>query len=149
MKAIQLTGPALSNLRQAELPEPKAGRGEVLVRLRAAALNYVDVAVATGAFPAAYPLVPVTDGAGEVAALGEDVSGWKVGDRVAPHFLPDWHGGAIMPHKIAAMRGISLQGSLAEYVVVPAASLVALPQHLDFVQGATLPIAATTVSATR
>lgn len=144
MKAIQLTAPKLNAFRQAELPEPQPGRGDVLLRLHAAALNYVDLAVATGAFPANYPLIPVCDGAGEIVALGEDVSGWRSGDRVAPHFLPDWQGGAVTPQRSAAMRGITRPGSLSEYIVVPAHSLVALPPHLDYVQGATLPIAATT-----
>ena len=145
MKAIQLTAPSLSALRQTELPDPKAGRGEVLVRLRAATLNFVDVAIATGKFPgAAFPMVPVADGAGEVAALGEGVGGFAIGERVIPHFMPNWQGGAITPRNVATMRGVTLPGSLAEYVAVPAASLVALPAHLDFVQGAALPIAATT-----
>jgi NADPH:quinone reductase-like Zn-dependent oxidoreductase len=145
MKAIQLTAPALTAFRQAELPEPQAGPGEVLLRLRAAALNFVDVAIATGHFPGAtFPMVPVTDGAGEIAALGRGVDGFAVGDRVIPHFMPHWQGGAITPGKAAAMRGVNLPGSLAEYVAVPANSLVALPAHLDFIHGATLPIAATT-----
>ena len=145
MQAIQLTAHSLSAFRRTELPDPQAGHGEVLVRMRAATLNYADVAVATGAFPgASFPMVPVADGAGEVVALGEGVSGWAVGDRVVPHFMPGWQDGAMTPRKVAAMRGISLPGSLADYVAVPAHSLVALPAHLDFVQGAALPIAATT-----
>lgn len=145
MKAIQLTAPSLDAFRRTELPEPKAARGEVLLRLRAASLNFVDVAIATGNFPgASFPMVPVADGAGEIAALGDGVDGWKVGERVVPHFMPNWLGGAITPHNVAALRGISLPGSLAEYVAVPASSLVALPAHLDFVHGAALPIAATT-----
>jgi NADPH:quinone reductase-like Zn-dependent oxidoreductase len=145
MKAIQLTSPSLTAFRQTELPDPQAGRGEVLVRLRAATLNFVDVAIATGNFPGAdFPMIPVADGAGEVAALGDGVSGLAVGDRVIPHFMPSWQGGAITPRHVAAMRGVTLPGSLAEYVAVPATCLVALPAHLDFVQGAALPIAATT-----
>ncbi len=145
MKAIQLTAPSLAAFRQTELSEPKAGRGEVLLRLRAAALNFVDVAIATGNFPGVgFPLIPVADGAGEVAALGEGVAGLAVGGRVIPHFMPNWQGGAITAHNVAAMRGLTLPGSLAEYVAVPAASLVPMPAHLDFVQAAALPIAATT-----
>ncbi|MEC5162887.1 MULTISPECIES: zinc-dependent alcohol dehydrogenase family protein [unclassified Janthinobacterium] len=145
MKAIELTAASLSAFRRTELPEPKAARGEVLVRLRAATLNFLDVAIATGHFPAAgFPMVPVADGAGEIAALGEGVSGWAIGDRVVPHFMPNWQGGAITPRNVAALRGVNLPGSLAEYAAVPATSLVALPAHLDFVQGAALPIAATT-----
>ncbi|MES2935474.1 MAG: NAD(P)-dependent alcohol dehydrogenase [Pseudomonadota bacterium] len=145
MKAIQLTAPNLNAFRQTELPDPIACRGEVLVRLRAATLNFLDVAIATGNFPgASFPMIPVADGAGEVAALGEGVSGITVGERVIPHFMPHWQGGAITPRNVAAMRGVTLPGSLAEYVAVPAGSLVALPAHLDFAQGAALPIAATT-----
>ncbi|MFZ4286247.1 zinc-dependent alcohol dehydrogenase family protein [Variovorax sp. HJSM1_2] len=149
MKAIQLTAPSLKAFRQVELPDPQAGPGEVLVRLRAATLNFVDVAIATGHFPGAgFPMVPVADGSGEVAALGEGVAhlapGLAIGDRVVPHFMPNWLGGAISARNVAAMRGITLPGSLADYVLVPATSLVALPPHLDFAQGAALPIAATT-----
>jgi len=83
-----------------------------------------------------------------VVALGEGVDaaslGLAIGDRVVPHFMPGWQDGAMTPRNVAAMRGITLPGSLAEYVAVPASSLVALPAHLDFVQGAALPIAATT-----
>ena len=145
MKAIELTAPSLTAFRRTDLPDPRPGQGEVLVRLRAATLNFVDVAVATGNFPVpAFPFVPVADGAGEVVAWGEGVSGWTVGDRVIPHFMPGWQGGPINADRVAALRGITLPGSLSEYVAVPAHSLVALPRHLDFVQGAALPIAATT-----
>lgn len=145
MNAIELTAPDLNAFRAVERPTPEPGRGEVLVRLRAATLNFLDVAIATGKFPvAAFPIIPVADGAGEIAALGEDVTGWGVGDRVVPHFMPNWHGGVITPHHVSALRGVTRPGSLADYVVVPAASLVALPAHLDFIHGAALPIAATT-----
>lgn len=151
MYAIQLVEPSLSSFRRTSLPDPQPGPGEVLIRLRAAALNYIDVAVATGRFPgAALPMVPVADGAGEVVALGADVAGVAnvanvtVGERVIPHFMPDWLDGPMRPERIAAMRGITRPGSLSEYVAVPASSVVRLPDHLDFAQGAALPIAATT-----
>jgi NADPH:quinone reductase-like Zn-dependent oxidoreductase len=145
MKAIHLTAPSLSALRAVDLAEPTPAHGEVLVRLRAAALNYVDVAVATGAFPCGgFPMVPVADGAGDIVALGEGVTSLALGARVIPHFMPNWVNGPVTAGALAAMRGLNLPGSLAEYVAVPAASVVALPEHLDFIQGATLPIAATT-----
>jgi NADPH:quinone reductase-like Zn-dependent oxidoreductase len=145
MYAIQLVEHSLNAFRRATLPDPQPGPEEVLIHLRAAALNYIDVAVATGRFPGApLPMVPVTDGAGEVVALGTDVKDVAIGDRVIPHFMPDWLDGPMRPERIAAMRGITLPGSLSEYVVVPAKSVVRLPEHLDFAQGATLPIAATT-----
>lgn len=145
MKAIELTGPSLTAFRETTLPDPQPGHGEVLVRLHAATLNFVDVAIATGTFPGAtFPMIPVADAAGEVAALGEGVSGIATGARVVPHFMPDWRDGAMTSRRAAAMRGVTLPGSLAEYIAVPAASVVALPEHLDFVHGAALPIAATT-----
>ena len=145
MYAIQLVEPSLTAFRRTTLPDPQPGPGDVLIRLRAAALNYIDVAVATGRFPGAtLPMVPVTDGAGEVVALGSDVKDVAIGNRVIPHFMPDWLDGPMHPERVAAMRGITLPGSLSEYVVVPAKSVVRLPAHLDFAQGATLPIAATT-----
>lgn len=145
MKAIELTAPTIAAFRLTELPEPTVGRGEVLVRMRAATLNFIDIAIATGNFPGArFPMIPVSDGAGEIAALGEGVHGWAVGERVIPHFMPNWDAGPITQRNVAAMRGVTLPGSLVEYVAVPAASLVSIPEHLDFAQGASLPIAATT-----
>lgn len=76
--------------------------------------------------------------------LSEDVDGVALGKRVMPHFMPDWRGDAMTQGRIQKMRGLTLPGSLSEYVVAPAVSVVKLPDHLDFVQGAALPIAATT-----
>ncbi len=145
MKAIELTAPSLTAFRQTELREPQVGPGEVLVRLRAATLNFIDLAVATGVYPVpTFPLIPVADGAGEVVALGDGVDNVARGDRVIPHFRPHWQGGLVTARNAAPMRGLTLPGSLAEYVAVPADSLVPVPAHLDFIQGAALPIAATT-----
>ena len=145
MNVIELAAPRLDALRAATYPDPRPARGEVLVRLRAASLNFLDIAVATGAYPGpTFPLVPVADGAGEIAGLGEGVDGWAVGDRVIPHFLPDWQDGTITPATFAARRGVTRPGSLAQYAAVPASSLVAIPDHLSFAQAATLPVAATT-----
>ncbi|KQY10554.1 alcohol dehydrogenase [Massilia sp. Root133] len=145
MYAIQLVEPSLTAFRRTSLPDPQPAAGDVVIRLRAAALNYIDVAVATGDFPGAtLPIVPVADGAGDIVALGAGVTNVALGDRVIPHFMPDWLDGPMRPERIAAMRGITLPGSLSEYVAVPARSVVRLPDHLDFVQGAALPIAATT-----
>lgn len=145
MRAIELTAPKLDAFRTTTLPDPEPGRGEALVRLHAASLNFLDVAVANGSFAAAtFPMIPVTDGAGEVVAVGSDVTGIKTGDRVVPHFMPHWQGGPITAERVSGLRGVNLPGSLAEYVVVPAQSLAHLPDHLSFEEGATLPIAATT-----
>ncbi len=145
MRAIQLTAPSLDAFQTVELPPPKPGPGEALLQLRAASLNFIDIAVATGGLAVpGFPLIPVADGAGEIAEIGKNELGLKEGDRVIPHFMPNWQGGSITPQKVSTMRGVTTTGSLAEFVAVPIASLVKLPAHLDFARGATLPIVATT-----
>lgn len=145
MKAIQLTAPSLGAFRSVTLPDPVPMRGEVLVRLRAASLNFVDVAAATGAYRIpGFPIIPVADGAGEVAAVGDGVSEFAVGDRVILHSKPAWIGGPIDGATSRVMRGISLPGSLSEYAVLPANAMVKTPEHLSDEAAATLPISGTT-----
>jgi NADPH:quinone reductase-like Zn-dependent oxidoreductase len=145
MYAIELTAPSLSSFQRTSRPDPVPGAGEVLVRMRAASLNFIDIAVATGNYPVdRFPIIPVCDGAGEVAAIGPDVEGFAPGQRVIPHSKPLWVSGPIEAVNSTAMRGIALPGSVAEYVVLPATSLVPTPTHLSDVEAATLPIAATT-----
>ena len=145
MRAIELSAPSLDALRGANLPEPLPSSGEVLVRMRAASLNFIDLAVATGRYPAPrFPLIPVADGAGEVAQIGANVTEFAVGDRVIAHSKPLWIGGPARAEVSAATRGVMLPGSLAEYVVLPASALVHTPVHLSDEAAATLPIAATT-----
>ncbi len=145
MKVIELTAPRLDALHAATYEEPAPGPGDVLIRLRAASLNFLDIAIATGMYPLGrFPIIPVTDGAGEIADVGPAVSGWEVGDRVIPHFIPNWQDGRMPAPGGGPRRGIDLPGSLAEFVSVPAASLVRTPKHLSDAEAATLPIAATT-----
>ena len=145
MNVIELAGPSIDLLRPASRPDPRPGKGEVLIRLRAGSLNYLDVAIATGKYPGIqFPLVPVADGVGEIVELGDGVEGWALQDRVIPHFMPYWPDGVMTTAMFTARRGVTVQGSLADLVAVPAASLVSVPQHLSFTQAATLPIAATT-----
>ena len=145
MNVIELTAPRIDALQPSTYPDPVPGPNDVLLRMRAASLNFLDIAVATGKYPLPkFPIIPVTDGAGEIAAIGSAVAGWKAGDRVMPHFLPDWQDGRLPLAGGGPRRGIDRPGSLAEYVVVPAHSLVRTPAHLSHAQAATLPIAATT-----
>lgn len=145
MHAIELSAPSLDALRAVTLPQPEPGPGEVLVRMRAASLNFIDLAVATGGYPVSrFPIIPVADGAGEVAAIGAGVTAFHIGDRVIPHSKPLWVAGPARAGISDATRGVALPGSLAEYAALPATALVNTPAHLSDEAAATLPIAATT-----
>src|SRR5262249_11421178 len=118
-----------------------------LVRMRAASLNYRDLMVLTGRYARGAPLpdlVPLSDGAGEVAEIGPDVTRVKPGDRVAGIFMRTWLGGDVEPAGAASSLGGAVHGVLAEYVVFDQNGLVHLPAHLSFEEGATLPCAAVT-----
>ncbi len=132
-------------LREGEMPRP--GRGQIVVRMHAASLNYRDLNVAKGS-PARGPLptnlIPLSDGAGEVVEIGPDVSRVKTGDRVAGLFMQDWLGGDIEPYHVDSSRGGSIDGVLAEYVVFDQHGVVRLPDHLSYEEGATLPCAGVT-----
>lgn len=146
MHAIELSGPAIDALAQVEHAEPaEPRRGEVLVRMRAAGLNFLDVAVATGLYPGVqYPVIPLADGAGEIVAIGEDVDELALGDRVAIHPKPYWLDGPGTAKTTDPMRGVSLPGAARELAIVDAASVVRAPDHLTWEAIATLPITATT-----
>ncbi|MFW5388610.1 zinc-dependent alcohol dehydrogenase family protein [Yersinia sp. 2542 StPb PI] len=145
MQAIQLTAPTIDSLNICELPYPKPDYGEVVIRQHAVSLNYLDLALATGKFGAiAQPIIPGADSAGEIVELGAGVSSWQTGERVVPGMMYSWHAGVIRPKHLHALRGVTANGGLAQYAVVPAASLVRIPDSLSWQQAATLPVAATT-----
>lgn len=137
-------GPAALVLHEADEPTP--GPGEVSIRLRAASLNYRDLLMRAGrsASGGTDPIVPLSDGAGEIAAVGEGVTEWQPGDRVAPTFFRDWISGPFDMAYHAAARGGSCDGVLAEALVAPAHSLVRVPNFMNFEEAATLPCAALT-----
>ena len=146
MKAWQITaqtGP--DGLRLNEIVEPKPARGEVLVRVRANSLNYRDLMVADGRYGRAeLPLVPLSDGAGEITAVGDGVARWKIGDRVAGTFFAGWQNGPFRREVLATARGGALPGVLAEYVALAEEGVVAMPPHMTFEEAATLPCAGLT-----
>ena len=145
MRVWKLEAPGLEHLTLEERPEPVPGPGEVRVRLEAASLNYRDVMIATGRYPrgARYPLVPLSDGAGEISALGSGVTAWRVGDRVATSFFSGWVDGPLTPARAATALGGPVDGVLADAVVLPEGGVVRTPEHLS-VEAATLPCAAVT-----
>ena len=125
---------------------PEAGHGEILVRVRATSLNYRDLLIARGAYRSgARPnVIPLSDGAGDVAAAGPGVTRFKIGDRVAGAFFPGWPGGAPSAESISTALGGSVDGVLAEYVVLHETGAIAIPAHMSFEEGATLPCAGVT-----
>ncbi len=138
-----MTGPEA--LRLVELPEPKPARGQVLVRVRSTSLNYRDLLVSDGRHgKVALPLIPLSDGAGEIAAVGEGVMHWKTGDRVAGTFFQSWQSGPFRREMANTALGGALNGMLAGYVALSADGVVATPPHLSFEEAATLPCAALT-----
>jgi NADPH:quinone reductase-like Zn-dependent oxidoreductase len=134
------------NLHLDELPQPSPGPGQVLVRVRAASLNYRDLLVLKGLYNKKLPLpaVPLSDGAGEVAAIGDGVTRVKVGDRVAGIFMQTWLAGEPTEDDAKSALGGAIDGVLAEFVVFHEQGLVHLPDHLSFEEGSTLPCAAVT-----
>ncbi len=138
---------SLDALQLQEAAAPQPGAGQVAVRIRACSLNHRDLNIVSGNYtsvaikPAA---IPLSDGAGEVAAVGEGVTRWKVGDRVAPIFTQRWLGGELQHEYIPSALGGPCDGVLAESIVLSAEGLLRIPAHLSFEQAATLPCAAVT-----
>jgi NADPH:quinone reductase-like Zn-dependent oxidoreductase len=126
--------------------DPRLGLREVLMRVRASSLNYRDLMVLKGGGrgPTKPGVIPLSDGAGEVAAIGDGVTRVKVGDRIAACFHPRWFGGPIRPEYLTDRLGANLDGMLAEYAVLSEEALVHIPGHLSFEEAAALPCAAVT-----
>ena len=118
--------------------------GEVRVEVRGVGVNYHDYANSLGFIPGPLPRVPMTDGAGVVTEVGPGVTDWAVGDRVMSTFYPRWQGGEIAPGLVTEVPGDTNDGWLQERRTCRADELVATPAHLDDVEAASLPCAATT-----
>ena len=137
----------IESLTMAETHIPQPQRGEVLVHMHAASLNYRDLMIIEGRAARGAPpenLIPLSDGAGKVVAVGPDVTRVKVGDRVAGTFMQTWIAGPIGVEDGASALGGSIDGVLAEYRLFDQNGLVLLPEHLTYEQGATLPCAGVT-----
>lgn len=129
---------------QSQAPRPLEAH-EVRVRLRAVALNHRDLMVARGdAGVRGRVIVPASDGAGDVIAVGAAVTDLRVGDRVISTFFPDWIAGEMTDAVTTRALGGTLDGVLAEQVVLPASAWVRMPSHLDYVEAATLTCAGVT-----
>jgi NADPH:quinone reductase-like Zn-dependent oxidoreductase len=147
MKAIELQNAfGIDNLNVTERPDPKPGPFQVVVRMKAWSLNYRDLLVVKGLYNPKFrfPVLPLSDGAGEIAAIGAGVTRVKVGDRVAGCFMPGWVSGELTEAKQKTSLGAGTDGLLAEYALLPEDGVVHFPAHLSFEEAATLPCAAVT-----
>jgi NADPH:quinone reductase-like Zn-dependent oxidoreductase len=146
MKAYEIpkAPTSLEDLRLVDRPNPTPGPGDVLVRIRAAALNYRDHAILTGKYRYGmdHDTIPCSDAAGEVVAIGANVTRFKPGNRVIPSFFQVWIDGA--PPKSRRALGSPLDGTLAEFVSLHEDGWVAMPKNLSFEEAATLPCAGAT-----
>jgi NADPH:quinone reductase-like Zn-dependent oxidoreductase len=144
MRAVVLEGPGLEGLKLVERPVPEPGPGQVVVRLRAASLNYRDwMGVRTARPGPGY--VPLSDGCGEVVAAGSGVTRIRVGERVAPQFFPDWIAGPPTPEVLrSALGSATADGCLQEYLCLSAEGVTRAPAHLSDLEVAALPCAALT-----
>ena len=146
MKAVQIERFGIDELAFNEIDRPTPIAGEVLVRMRASSLNYRDLMMVEGTYNSRLklPLVPFSDGAGEVAEVGDGVSRWKVGDRVCPIFMQGWVDGELDYSKSKSTLGGDLDGCLRQYAAFNEAGLVRIPDHLSFEEAACLPCAGVT-----
>jgi NADPH:quinone reductase-like Zn-dependent oxidoreductase len=148
MKAWVINEFGIDNLALEDREAPEAGPGEVLVRFRAASLNYRDFMVVTGTYNPRMkvPAVPLSDGAGEVVAVGDGVSKWKIGDRAMPIFAQEWFEGETSEEKRRTSLGAGSQwdGVLREFGAFSEESIVRIPEHLSFEEASTLPCAGVT-----
>lgn len=139
MKAALLQKPGIENLSVVDMPEPEPGPGEVKVRLRASSLNYRDLVTVEGGYGSKQKqsgLIPLSDGAGEVVAVGEGAGVYQPGDRVTPVFFPNWQGGEPSAHGQALALGGSVHGCAAEFGCFPESAVVPTPDTLSDAEAA-------------
>lgn len=151
MKAYHITGPTgLDALQLVDLPEPDPGPHDVVVDMRAWSLNYRDLSMPHGGYPRNDkvkhdpPMIPLSDGAGEIVAVGDRVTRFRPGDRVAGCFFQNWITGELTESHIGSALGGAVDGVLAERVCLREDGLVHIPTGYSFEQAATLPCAAVT-----
>lgn len=147
MKAWLLKDFGLDNLQQGETATPTPKAGELLVKVGAVSLNFRDKAIVDGIYEphmVPKPLIPVSDAAGTVVAVGEGVSRFAVGDRVNSHLYSRWLDGMPASDEPDYCFGSPLPGGLAEFMIIHEDSAVRAPDDMTDEEASTLPIAALT-----
>jgi len=145
MKVAAVKLPAgLGNIVIETRPDPVVGPGQILVRVHASSLNFHDYAVVVGQIPTADGRIPMSDGAGEVVAVGAGVTAFAPGDKVLSLFFPNWATGRPSFERMVGVPGDHADGFAAELVAAPASAFTRLPAGWDYREAATLPCAALT-----
>jgi NADPH:quinone reductase-like Zn-dependent oxidoreductase len=146
LKALELAEFGLDNLREVTLDDPEPDKGQVLVKFQAASVNYRDFMIAEGMFAPVedLPVIPLSDGAGEVVAVGHGVSSLQVGDRVTPLFFPRWLSGDALGDERSVSTGLEAPGCLREFGAFDESAVVKVPDHLSAEQAACFPCAGLT-----
>lgn len=148
MRVFQIEGDwGFDNLKVSERPKAEPSRGQVLIKMRMASLNARDLIVPERGYGRAtgeLPLIPVSDGMGEVVAIGPDVTRLAVGDRVCPTYFQNWINGPPTPERFSSALGGPLDGVMADYVCIDADGAVRVPDYLSDAEAATLPCAGLT-----
>ena len=147
MKAYELEQFGIDSLHMVERETPRPAADEVLIKFHAASLNFRDVMVVNGTYNPRMklPVVPFSDGAGEIVEVGEAVMKWNVGDRVCSTVIQGWIDGGPSDEKAKTAIGAgNFDGVLREYAAFNAESVVSIPEHLSYDEAATLPCAAVT-----
>ncbi|AVA14649.1 zinc-dependent alcohol dehydrogenase family protein [Sphingopyxis sp. MG] len=145
MKAIRVTNPGrYEDLALVDEPTPELGRRDVLIKVRACSLNFRDTIIAKGSYPGplAHHVIPISDGAGDVVAVGSDVTRVTVGDRVTVNCSCDWVAGPNLAEYRSNSVGTTIDGMLAEFVRVEERAVIQLPDDFSYTDAAALPCAA-------
>ncbi|NVJ90005.1 MAG: NAD(P)-dependent alcohol dehydrogenase [Methylocystaceae bacterium] len=147
MKAWQITDQfGLNNLNLVDVDPAKLQAGELLLKMKAASLNYRDMVTVSGGYGKTVktPLTPCSDGVGELVERGDGATRFDVGTRLCPNFFPKWIDGKASPDGMPDALGGAYDGTLSEYMIVQENSCVEVPQSINDVEAATLPCAALT-----
>ena len=146
MKALELAEFGIANLHQVTLDDPEPAAGQVLVKFAAASVNYRDFMIAEGMFapPEDLPVIPLSDGAGEIVSAGQGISGLQVGDTVTPLFFPRWLSGDALGDERSVSTGLEAPGCLREYGAFDESAVVKVPDFLSAEEAACFPCAGLT-----
>ena len=146
MKVYEINAFGIENLKIADRSMPELGVSQVLIKMHAWSLNFRDLMTITGRYNPrlTLPQIPLSDGAGEIVAVGSEVKTFKIGERVANTFFEHWVSGAPSDDKARSALGAGRDGVLAEYVALHEDGVIRVPDHLTYAEAATLPCAGLT-----